>query len=89
MHVVAPKEASTCRSKGSEGEWIEITYDFVIACHTSGNISQVKVVEDFESRLHQAVSFVVERDKETQEWNAGAAEGAAWLQWRQVSRKKH
>ena len=23
MHVVAPKEASTCRSKGPKGEWIE------------------------------------------------------------------
>ena len=31
MHVVAPKEASTCRSTGPEGEWIERTYDCVIA----------------------------------------------------------
>ena len=29
----------------------------------------MKVVEDFESRLHKAVSFVVEREKEMQEWN--------------------
>ena len=28
----------------------------------------MKVVEDFESRPHKAVSFVVERDKEIQEW---------------------
>ena len=34
-----------------------------------GNISQMKVVEDFGSRPHKAVSFVVERDKEVQEWN--------------------
>ena len=32
MHVVAPKEASTCKSKGPKCEWIERTYDCVIAC---------------------------------------------------------
>ena len=37
-----------------KGEWIERIYD------------QVKAVEDFESRPHKAVSFVVERDKEVQ-----------------------
>ena len=31
MHVVAPKEVSTCRSKGLEDVWIERTYDFVVA----------------------------------------------------------
>ena len=31
MHVVAPKEASTCRSKGPKEEWIERTYDYVVA----------------------------------------------------------
>ena len=34
MHVVAPKEASTCKSEGSKGEWIERTYDYVIACNS-------------------------------------------------------
>ena len=34
-----------------------------------GKISQMKVVEDFESRPHKAVTFVVERGKERQEWN--------------------
>ena len=29
----------------------------------------MKVVVDFESRPHKAVSFVLERGKETQEWN--------------------
>ena len=28
-----------------------------------------EAVEDFESRPHKAVSFVVEREKEEQEWN--------------------
>ena len=29
----------------------------------------MEVVEDFQSRPHKAVSFVVERDMEVQEWN--------------------
>ena len=29
----------------------------------------MEVVEDFESRPHKAVSFLVEREKEIQEWN--------------------
>ena len=33
MHVVAPKEMLTCRSKGQKSEWIERTYDCVIACN--------------------------------------------------------
>ena len=31
--------------------------------------SQMKVVEIFESRPHKAVSFLVESEKEMQEWN--------------------
>ena len=70
MFVVVPKEASTCRSKGPKGEWIERTYDYVIACNSfKGKNPHMKVVKDFESRPHKAVSFVVERDKEVQEWN--------------------
>ena len=66
MHVVAPKEASTCRSKGLKGEWFESTCEYVAACHSfRGEISQMKVEEDFESRPHKAVSFV----KEVQEWD--------------------
>ena len=30
----------------------------------SGKISKMEVVEDFESRPHKALSFVIERDKE-------------------------
>ena len=48
--VVAPKEASTCRSKDSKGERFERTNDYVVAC-------EMKVVEDFEWRPHKAVSL--------------------------------
>ena len=69
MFTVAPKEASTCRSKGPQGEWIERTCDYVIASHSlRGEIAQMEVMEDFESRPHNAVSFVVERNMEVQEW---------------------
>ena len=67
-HVVAPKEGSTCRSKGTKGEWIERTYDYLIASGSlKGEVSQMDVVEDFDSRPHKAMSFV--REKEIQEWN--------------------
>ena len=46
------------------------TVDCVIACNSlRGTISQVEVVEDFESRPHKAVSFVVVRREEMKEWN--------------------
>ena len=60
----------TSPARWKEGDWIERTCDHVIAWHSlRRNISQMKVVVDFESRPHKAVSFVVERDKEVQEWN--------------------
>ena len=34
-----------------------------------GKSSPMEVVEDFESRPHKAVSFLVESEKEMQEWN--------------------
>ena len=47
MRVVAVRKASTCRSKGAKGEWIEKVYDNVIACSSlEGNISQMEEVED-------------------------------------------
>ena len=49
MHVVAPKEASTCRSEDSKGEWIERSCDYFIACNGLKENSQMKVVEDVES----------------------------------------
>ena len=49
---------------------MEKVYDYVIACSIlKGRISDMKVIEDFESRPHKAVTFVVERGKERQEWN--------------------
>ena len=71
-------------------QWIEKIYD-VIACNSFyGKISQMEVVEDFESRPHKAASFVVERQKGDKGMErAEAAEGAAWLQWREVARKNH
>ena len=65
MHVVAPEKASTSRSKSAKGEWIAKVYD----CGLKGDISQMKVVEDFESRPHKAVSCMVEREKVVQVWN--------------------
>ena len=48
----------------------------------------MKVVEDFESRPQKALSLVVERDKEVQEWNEQKVlQGVTWLQWRQAARK--
>ena len=45
-------------------------YDYVIVCNSfKGKISQMNVVEDFESMPHKAVTFVVETGKERQEWN--------------------
>ena len=62
MYVVAPEKGSTCRSKGAKGEWIEKVYDYVIAYNSlKGKISQMEVVEDFESRPHKVVSFVAKR----------------------------
>ena len=70
MHVIAPEGVSTCRSKNAKGEWVEKVYDYVIACNSlKGKISQMQVVEDLKSRPHKAVTFVVERRKERQEWN--------------------
>ena len=70
MHVVAVGKASTCRSKGTKGESIEKVHDCVIACHSlEAKISQMEVVEDNKSRPHKAVFFLVEREKEMQEWN--------------------
>ena len=69
MHVIAPEGVSTCRSKNAKGEWVEKVYDDVIACNSfKGKISKMKVIEDFESWPHKAVTFVVERGEERQEW---------------------
>ena len=65
--MVASEKASTCRSKGAKEEWIEKVYDYVIACNSlKGEISQMEVVEDLESRPHKGV-LLGEREKEMQE----------------------
>ena len=70
MHVTAPEGVSTCRSKDATGECVEKVYDYVIHCNSlKGKISNMNVIEDFESRLQKAVTFVVERGKERQEWS--------------------
>ena len=57
----------------------------------SGENPQMKAVEDFESRPHKAVPFVVERERETRRCRSGMsrkdAQGAAWLQWRKVAER--
>ena len=78
--MVVPKGASKCRSKGPKEEWIERTYDHVVASGSlKGKISQMEVEQDFESRPHKAVLSVQKRE----------GEGAAWLQWRKVARKEY
>ena len=57
MHVMAPAGVSTCRSKNATGEWVEKVYDYVLACNSlKGKISDMKVIEDFETRSHKARS---------------------------------
>ena len=67
MFIKAPGEGvSTGRSKGPFGELNERTYDYVIASHgLQVKIKNMEVVEDFESRPHKAVTFLVERDTES------------------------
>ena len=58
--MMVPNEASSCRSTGPKGERIERTCDYVIASGSlKGKIIEMEVVEDFESRQHRAVSFLV------------------------------
>ena len=57
-------EVSTCRSRGPKCELIESRYDYVNANRSlRDKITKKEVVEDFESRPHKAVSFVMERGK--------------------------
>ena len=64
MHVMAPEGVSTKRSKNAKGERAEKVHDYAIACCClKGTISDVKVIEDFESRPLKAVTFIVERGK--------------------------
>ena len=59
------KEPPRAGQKVVKGAWIEKVYEYVIACNSlEGKLSQMEV-EDFESRPHKAVSFLVERERET------------------------
>ena len=59
---------STCRRKGPNGELTQRTYDYVVASQSlQEKIKTMEVVEDFESRPHKAVTFLMERDTEIQE----------------------
>ena len=79
MYVMAPEGVSTCRSRSVKGERVEKVYDYVRACSClNGRISDIQVVEDFGSRPHKAVTFVVQRGKER-----------PWIQRRKTTRKKH
>ena len=87
MHVIAPAGVSTCRSKNAKGERVEKVYDSVKACSSlKGKISDMQVIEDFESRPHKAVTFIVEKAGVER---AITAEDATRKQWRKATRKKH
>ena len=91
MLVVAPEKASTCRPEGVQREWIEKVYDYVVECNSlKGNVSQMEVVEDFESRPRKAVSFLVEKERRRQ-WNGASrrCRRCCLVKWRKVARKKH
>ena len=54
--------------KGPCGELVESTYGNVIASQClQGKLKNMEVVDDFESRPHNAVTFLVARDKSFQE----------------------
>ena len=68
--MIVPEGASSCRSKCAKGEWVEKVNDYVIACNShKGKISQMKVVEDFESRPHKAFSLGSKEERRYRKWN--------------------
>ena len=86
---MAPEGVSTCRSRSAKGEWVEKVHDYVIVCSSlKGIISDMQVIEDFESRPRKAVTFVVRKGKAGME-RAKIADGITWIQRRKTSRKKH
>ena len=65
MHVVAPKEASTCRSNGPKDEWIERKLTMSLRVVVSKEkFRRWRWWKIFESRPHKAVSSVVKRERE-------------------------
>ena len=59
-------DANMCPEDFEESLWLQSRHLFIEAL-TEASMC-MEVVEDFESRPHKAVSFVVERDKEVQVW---------------------
>ena len=66
MHVVAPKEASTCRSKGAKEEWIERTLTTLLRAIVSKN--KWRWWKIFRGRTNPCLLWFREK-KEIQEWN--------------------
>ena len=65
MSTEAPTEASTCRSRGPNGELIERPYDYVIASRSlRGKITKLEVAEDFESQYYTRQSLLLEKETE-------------------------
>ena len=88
MNVVAPENASTCRSKSAEGERVEKVNDYVIASDSpKGQISFVKVVEDFEPRPHKAV--LKEKRRCRNGTSSSCQRCCLGIGGRKVARKKH
>ena len=76
---MAPEGVSTCRSRSGKGEWVEKVYDCVLPCsNLKGRISDMQAIENFETRPHKAVTFVVKREKAGME-RAKIAEGVTWI----------
>ena len=64
MHVMAPEVVSTCGSRSAKGEWVEKVYDYVTAWRSlKGIISDMQVIEEFESRPHKAITFCSRKRK--------------------------
>ena len=60
------KPSQLADQKAHKGKLIERTYGYVVASRSlQEKIRSMEVVEDFESRPHKAVSFVVERVKKS------------------------
>ena len=86
MHVIAPEGVSTCRSKNAKGKWVEKVYDYVKACSSlKRKNSDMKVMEDFESRPHKAVTIKNCRRRYLDTVEEGYQEGA---RKRKVGRKE-
>ena len=61
---MAPEGVSKCRSKSAKGEWVEKENDYVKTCSSlKGRISNMQVIEKFESRPHKTVTFVVKEER--------------------------